>query len=148
MTRGERVRAAARTLRTSRSASWIANETDVSTKTAQKYLAQLVEDNVLRRVEQGDQTLYCIDRPMATYREIAALQRERDREELTVTLDSMQARSSERKDEYGVETPDELRASIEFGHLEGTLRFCERCSLGWLATYWTRDLGNHAVSEQ
>lgn len=112
MTRGERVRAAARTLRTPRSASWIASETDVSTKTAHKYLEQLVEDNVLRRVEQGDQTLYCIDQLMATYREIATLQREHDREELTTTLDSLQARISEWKDKYGVETPDELRASI------------------------------------
>lgn len=112
MTRGERIRAAARTLRTPRTASWIADETEVSVKTAQKYLDQLVEDNVLRKIEQGNQTLYCIDQLMATYREVAALQREHDREELTATLESMRAKIVDWKDTYDVETPGELRASI------------------------------------
>jgi len=89
MTRGERIRAAARTIRTPRSASWIADETDVSVKTAQKYLEQLVEDNVLLKTHQGDQTLYCVDQLMATYREVARLQREHDRTELTSALESM-----------------------------------------------------------
>lgn len=112
MTRGERIRAAARTLRTPRTASWIAGETEVSIKTAQKYLDQLVEDTVLRKIEQGDQTLYCVDQLMATYREVAALQREHDREELTASLESMRTKITDWKTSYGVETPGELRASI------------------------------------
>ncbi|WP_229774147.1 DUF7342 family protein [Halocalculus aciditolerans] len=112
MTRGERVRAAARTLRTPRTASWVADETGVSVKTAQKYLDQLVEDNVLRRIEQGDQTCYCVDQLMATYREIAALQREHDREALTSALESMREKITEWQVSYDVETPGELRASI------------------------------------
>ncbi|MFQ3318092.1 MAG: putative ArsR family transcriptional regulator [Natronomonas sp.] len=112
MTRGERIRAAARTLRTPRSASWVANETEVSVKTAQKYLNQLVEDNVLRRIEQGGQTLYCVDQLMATYREVAALQREHDREALTDALESMRSKITEWKQSYNVETPGELRGSI------------------------------------
>ncbi len=112
MTRGERIRAAARTIRTPRTASWVADETDVSVKTAQKYLDQLVEDDVLRTVEQGDQTLYCVDQLMATYREVAALQREHDREQLTDSLESMRRKISGWKASYGVETPGELRASI------------------------------------
>lgn len=112
MTRGERIRAAARTLRTPRTASWVATETDVSIKTAQKYLDQLVEDNVLRKIEQGDQTLYCVDQLMATYREVAALQREHSREELTTALGSMRTNVTEWKQSYDVETPSELRASI------------------------------------
>ncbi|WP_081909233.1 DUF7342 family protein [Haloferax prahovense] len=112
MTRGERIRAAARTLRTPRTASWVANETETSVKTAQKYLNQLVEDNVLRKTEQGDQTLYCVDQLMATYREVAALQREHSREELTDALDSMRSKITDWKQSYDVETPGELRASI------------------------------------
>lgn len=112
MTRGERVRAAARTIRTPRTASWIADETDVSVKTAQKYLEQLVEDNVLLRTSRGGQTLYCVDQLMATYREIATLQREHDRTELTSALESMHTQISEWKTSYDVETPGELRASI------------------------------------
>ncbi len=112
MTRGERVRAAARTLRTPRSASWVAEETETTAKTARKYLEQLVEDGVLRRIERGGQTLYCVDQLMATYREVATLQREHDREELADTLESMQARVAEWEAEYGVESPGELLASI------------------------------------
>ncbi len=111
-TRGERVRTAARTLREPRSASWVANETEVSVKTAQKYLDQLVEDNVLRKLQQGDQTLYCIDQLMATYREVASLQREHDREELTARLESMRTQIIEWKETYDVDTPSQLRASI------------------------------------
>jgi ASC-1-like (ASCH) protein len=112
MTRGERVRAAARTLRTPRTARWVADETEVSVKTAQKYLEQLVEDNVLRKIEQGDQTLYGVDQLMATYREVATLQREHDQEELTTALESMRTQITEWKTSYSVETPGELRASI------------------------------------
>lgn len=112
MTRGERVRAAARTIRTPRTASWIADETEVSVKTAQKYLNQLVEDNILRKTQQGDQTLYCVDQLMATYREVAALQREHSREELTTALESMRTKVTDWKTSYNVETPGELRGSI------------------------------------
>lgn len=112
MTRGERVRSAARTLRTPRTASWVAEETETSTKTAQKYLDQLVEDNVLQKIERGGQILYCIDQLMATYREVATLQREHDREELATTIESMQARITEWEAEYGFESPSELLATV------------------------------------
>lgn len=72
MTRGERVRAAARTLRTPRTASWVADETEVAVKTARKYLDQLVDDGVLRKLDEGDQPRYPIDQLMATYREVAS----------------------------------------------------------------------------
>ncbi|RJX50464.1 hypothetical protein DP106_05290 [Halonotius pteroides] len=81
-------------------------------KTAQKYLDQLVEDNVLRKLKQGEQTLYRIDQLMATYREVATLQREHDREELTSTLESMRTQVIDWRDTYDVDTPSQLRASI------------------------------------
>lgn len=111
-TRGERVRAAAWTLREPRTASWVAEETEVSVKTAQKYLDQLVEDNVLLRVEQGEQTLYALDQLMASYREVAILQREHTREELTSALESMRDRITNWKATYEVVQPGELRASL------------------------------------
>jgi len=112
MTRGERIRAAARTIRTPHNASWIAAETDVSVKTAQKYLDQLVEDNVLLKTLQVDQMLYCVDQLMATYREFARLQREYDRTKLTSALESMSTQITDWKASYDVETPGELWASI------------------------------------
>ncbi|MFB6162290.1 MAG: hypothetical protein ABEJ86_02460 [Halococcoides sp.] len=112
LTRGERVRAAARTLRTPRTAAWVAEETGVSDKTARKYLDQLVEDDVLRVVERDGQRRYCIDQLMATYREIATLQREHDREELTRSLASIRSSIADWTAEFDVERPGELRATI------------------------------------
>lgn len=112
LTRGERVRAAGRTLRSPRSATWVAEETGVSVKTARKYLEQLVEDDVLRVVERDGQRRYCIDQLMATYRDIATLQREHDRESLTSSLASIRSSIADWKAEFDVETPGELRATI------------------------------------
>ncbi|TKR28404.1 hypothetical protein DM868_03150 [Natronomonas salsuginis] len=93
-------------------------------KTAQKYLDQLVQDNVLRRIEQGGQTLYCVDQLMATYREVASLQREHDRESLTDALESMRNKITEWNATYDVETPGELRGSI--ADLEGADEIARR----------------------
>ena len=112
MTRGERVRAAARTLRTPRTASWVADETGVSVKTARKYLDQLVEDGVLQRIEDDDRTRYCVDQLVATYREVARLQREHDREELTDALESMRTAITEWQATYDVDRPGQLRATV------------------------------------
>lgn len=112
MTRGERVRAASRTLRTPRTAPWVADETEVSVKTAQKYLDQLVDDGVLLKIDEGDQARYAVDQLMATYREVADLQRDHDREELTEALESMRAKITAWQERFDVDRPGELRASI------------------------------------
>jgi hypothetical protein len=39
------------------------------------------------------------------------------------------------------------RFRVELGHLEGPLQLCTRCSPGRLATYWTRNLTEHLVTE-
>lgn len=124
MIRSERIRTGARTLRTPRTVAWVAEETDTSVKTAQKYLDQLVADNVLRKIKHGDQTLYCIDHLMATYREIATLQREHDREDLTESLKSMRSEISDWQAEYDVTTPGELRGTI--AELDDTEEITER----------------------
>ncbi len=111
-TSGERVRAAARTLRQPRTASWVADETDTAVKTAQKYLDQLVADGVLQRIDHGDTTRYRVDRLMATYREVATLQRDHDREELTETLATMQTQIADWEARYDIDSPDALRASL------------------------------------
>ena len=49
---------------------------------------------------------------MTTYREVATLQREHNREELADALESIQARIAEWEAEYDVESPSELLASV------------------------------------
>jgi len=39
------------------------------------------------------------------------------------------------------------RFRVELGHLEGPLQVCSRCSPSGPATYWTRDLRPHLVSD-
>jgi len=39
------------------------------------------------------------------------------------------------------------RFRVELGNLEGPLQFCAQCSPDGLATYWTRDLEGHIVSD-
>jgi hypothetical protein len=39
------------------------------------------------------------------------------------------------------------RFRVEFGYLDGPLQLCAICSPGGPATYWTRDLEEHLVSE-
>lgn len=112
MTRGERVRAAARTLTTPRSAGWIAEQTDVSSQTAQKYLDQLVEDDVLSTRVMDERTLYYVDPVMAYFRELRALQEDHSPDELSAALKSIRAQINEWQTTYEVDTPNELRASI------------------------------------
>lgn len=84
----------------------------MSDKTARKYLDQLVADNVLQRVEHGDTTCYRVDRLMATYREVARLQRAHDREELTDSLAEMRTKIDEWQTTYDIDSPAALRASL------------------------------------
>jgi hypothetical protein len=93
-------------------------------KTAQKYLDRLVEDNVLQRIEHCGKTLYCVDQLMATYREVASLQRGYDRKSLTDALESMRSRITEWETTYDMETPGELRGSI--GGLEDANKIEQR----------------------
>jgi hypothetical protein len=37
---------------------------------------------------------------------------------------------------------------VEFGHLDGALHRCVRCSPDGLATYWTRELDEHLVEQR
>ena len=54
---------------------------------------------------------------------------------------------SKDRDAANVDTLAALtRFGVEIGHLEGPLQLCARCSLGGLATYWTRDLEEHLVA--
>jgi hypothetical protein len=57
MTIGEGILTAAQTLRKPRTASWIAEETNVSLKNLQEYPEQLAEDNVLGWIEQNSQIM-------------------------------------------------------------------------------------------
>lgn len=109
----DRVRMVARQLSEPRTANWIASEAGVSHGPTKRILERLVTDGVLRRDEAGPHTTYAPDYRRQAIREATRL-RDGDRtvEELTDRLAEMRAQIDEWKREFGVESPNELRASI------------------------------------
>lgn len=109
----DRVRMVARQLSEPRTANWIANEAGWSHGPTTRVLERLVDDGVLRRDESGAHTTYIPDRRRQAMQEAMRL-RDSDRsvEELTDRLTEMQSRIRDWEDEFGVESPNQLRATI------------------------------------
>lgn len=112
LTAAERVRAVAETVSEPRTANWIAEEAGVAHGTATKYLEQLVEDGRLLTETAGERTSYRPD-PVGQYLvEMRDLYEQHEPDELAHRLEEMNADIRGWKQEYGVESPNELRASI------------------------------------
>jgi predicted ArsR family transcriptional regulator len=108
----DRVQSVAFTLQEPRTAGRIAESAHVSEKTARAHLQRLVEMDVLL-VETGEgPTTYYPDPAYMRYRDIRTLAREHDRDELTDVVATLKGDIEEWRDEFDVETPDELRASV------------------------------------
>lgn len=115
----DRVRMVARQLSEPRTANWIANEAGWSHGPTTRVLERLVDDGVLRRDESGTHTTYAPDRRRQAMQEAVRLRDSvRSVEELTDRLAEMQARIREWEDEFEVETPNQLRATIAEEPLE------------------------------
>lgn len=108
----ERVRAVALTIGQPRTANWIAGEADVAHETAKKYLVQLADDGQLVAEESDDRTTYRPD-PVGQYlTEMRELYEAHRPDELADSLGEMNEQIRSWQSEYGVETPNELRATI------------------------------------
>jgi len=108
----DRVRSVAFALQEPRTAGRIAESAHVSEKTARGHLQRLVEMDVLL-VAAGDRPrTYYPDPAYMRYREIRTLAREHDRDELTDIVATLKGDIEAWRDEFEVETPDELRASV------------------------------------
>ncbi|WP_254547364.1 DUF7342 family protein [Halomarina pelagica] len=113
-TRGEdRVRMVARQLSEPRTANWIASEAGWSHEPTKRVLDRLVDDAILRRVDSGPHTTYYPDYRQQAMREAIRLRdSSRTVEELTDRLVEMNAQIRGWKDEFGVESPNQLRATL------------------------------------
>lgn len=108
----KRIREVAMTVREPRNAQEIAESADVAPNTARKYLRQLVETNQLAAAERGRETVYYPDPTTQRFDQIRQLIEEHSKQELVNELDTIESEIKEWKIEYGVDSPDELRASI------------------------------------
>lgn len=112
LTARERVRLVARSLSEPRTASWIAEEADVAHGTAKKYLEQLVDEHEVLESDLGGTVTYYPDRITQYLEEVRELFEDHTEEELTASLAEMKDQMREWQEEFDVNSPNELRASI------------------------------------
>ena len=114
----DRVRMVARQLSEPRTANWIASESDWSHEPTVRVLKRLVDDGILRRDDTGAHTTYYPDYRRQVIQEAVRL-RDGDHtvEELTDRLTQMKTQIREWTDEFDVESPNQLRATLAEGEL-------------------------------
>lgn len=109
----DRVRMAARQLSEPRTANWVASEADWSYEPTKRVLERLVDDGLVRRDDEGTHTTYVPDYRQQAMREAMVLRESEDSvEALTDRLSEMNAKIRDWEDEFGVDSPNELRATI------------------------------------
>jgi predicted ArsR family transcriptional regulator len=108
----DRVWSVAFALQQPQTAGQIAESAHVSEKTARDHLGRLVEMDVMLKETGEGPTTYYPDPAYMRYREVRTLAREHDRDELTDIVATLKRDIEEWRDEFDVETPDELRASV------------------------------------
>ena len=112
----DRVRMTARQLSEPRTANWIASEAGWSHEPTKRVLERLVDDGILHCDESGTHTTYYPDYRRQAMQEAMRL---RDSghtvEELTDRLAGMKAQIRDWKDEFGVDSPNQLRGTLAFG---------------------------------
>ncbi|QFU82331.1 DUF7342 family protein [Natronorubrum aibiense] len=117
----DRVRMVARQLSEPRTANWIASEADWSHEPTKRVLERLVDDGILHRDDGGTHTTYYPDYRRQAMQEAMRL---RDSghtvEELTDRLAEMKAQIRDWKDEFDVESPNQLRGTLADETLDAT----------------------------
>jgi len=116
----DRVRMIARQLSEPQTANWIASEAGWSHEPTKRVLERLVEDGILHRDESGTHTTYYPD-----YRHQAMQEAMRLRDsgqtvqKLTERLADMKTQIRDWEDEFGVESPNQLRGTLADKSLDG-----------------------------
>ncbi|MFC3960229.1 DUF7342 family protein [Halovivax cerinus] len=141
----ERVRTVASALSKPRSAVWVAEQSDVTYKTAQKYLEKGVEDGRLETIEHDRTTLYVPDPREQYLDEIATLVDEHSKDELTRELSAMSERIESWQERYDVMEPDALRTTIDESLTVDERRERERVVEDWTYVQEMRTLVRHAI---
>jgi predicted transcriptional regulator len=114
----DRVRMVARQLSEPRTANWIASEAEWSHEPTKRVLERLVDDTVLRRDESGTHITYSPDYRQQALQEAMQLRdSEHTVDELTTRLAEMKTQIRDWKDEFEVNSPNQLRATLATAEL-------------------------------
>jgi hypothetical protein len=108
----DRVQWVAESLNEPKTAHWVANEADVSPATARKYLEKLADERRLRRLENGERTLYSPDHITQYLKEVREVYEDHSADELAQSLDEIRNQLEAWRAEYDVSTPNALRATV------------------------------------
>ena len=109
----DRVRMVARQLSEPQTANWIASEAGWSHEPTKRVLERLVDDGILHRDESGTHTTYFPDYRRQSMQEAMRLRDSGQTvEELTDRLGDMKTRIRDWKDEFDVESPNQLRGTL------------------------------------
>lgn len=109
----DRVRMVARQLSEPRTVNWIASEADWSHEPTKRVLERLVDDGVLLRNDEGPHATYRPDYRQQAMREATLLRDDADSvEELTDRLGNMKSKIRGWQEEFEVESPNQLRATV------------------------------------
>lgn len=115
----DRVRTVARQLAEPRTANWIASEADWSHEPTVRVLERLVDDGVLHRDNSGQHTTYYPDYRRQAIQEAMRLRDSgRTVDDLTDRLSEMNAEIRDWTDEFDVDSPNQLRATIADSELD------------------------------
>lgn len=105
----DRVRSVAGSVSRPRSASHVAGEAHVAENTARDHLERLVDMNVLRRTDRSGTAVYAPDPLHTRLQTLRDLLEEYDHAELVRLKADLQDRVDAWREEYGVDSPEELR---------------------------------------
>lgn len=108
----DRVQWIAESLSEPQTAHWVADEAEVSPATARKYLEKLADERRLRRLENGERTLYSPDHITQYLDEVREVYETHSVDELAQSLDEIRTQIETWQAEYEVSTPNALRATI------------------------------------
>jgi len=109
----DRVRMTVRQLSEPQTANWIASEAGWSHEPTKRVLERLVDDGILHRDDSGTHTTYYPDYRRQAMQEAMRLRdSEHTVEELTDRLADMKTQIRDWEDEFGVESPNQLRGTL------------------------------------
>ena len=109
----DRVRMVARQVSEPRTANWIASEAGWSHEPTTRVLERLVDDGILHCDESGTHTTYYPDYRRQAIQEAMRLRdSEHTVEKLTDRLAEMKTRIRDWKDEFDIESPNQLRGTL------------------------------------
>lgn len=112
MTARERIRAVVQTLTEPQSVNWISTQADAAWSTTNDELQDLATQGRVRRGETGDTTLYQPDHTRLLFDEVRRLVETNTREDLRAELTTITEELEDWRDEYHVETWQDLEQTL------------------------------------